>query len=71
MEQLEKILCEVLRINKASDELTMNDVSAWDSLTHMDLIVSIEEGLEIEFSMDDIMEMKDIKSIKTIVSNKL
>ena len=69
MEKLEKILCEVFRLksDELNDELTMDDIQAWDSLTHMDLITSIEEGLNIQLTMDDIMNMKDIATIRTIV----
>ena len=43
------------------------DVDEWDSLTHMDLITTLENELNIEFSMDEIMIMRDIKSVKDIV----
>ena len=73
MEKLNTILCDVFRLKKdeLKDELTMKDVKIWDSLTHMDLITSIEAGLNIQLTMDDIMSMKDIKTIKNIVQEKL
>ena len=66
MEKLNTILCDVFRLKKdeLKDELTMKDIKIWDSLTHMDLITSIEAGLNIQLTMDDIMSMKDIKTIK-------
>ncbi len=73
MEKLNTILCDVFRLKKdeLKDELTMKDIQKWDSLTHMDLVTSIEEGLNIQLTMDDIMSMKDIKTIKNIVQEKL
>ena len=73
MEKLNTILCDVFRLKKdeLKDELTMKDIKIWDSLTHMDLITSIEAGLNIQLTMDDIMSMKDIKTIKNIVQQKL
>lgn len=73
MEELNKILGEVFRLKEEEikDELTMDDVQVWDSLTHMDLVTSIEEGLNIQLTMDDIMDMRDIKTIRKIVSEKL
>ena len=52
MEKLNNILCEVFRLkgNELDDKLTMEDIESWDSLTHMDLITSIEEGLNIQNS---------------------
>lgn len=71
MEKLNTILCEVLRLSEEDivDTLTMSDVERWDSLTHMDLVTSIEQGLGIEFSMDDIISMKDVMTIRTIVES--
>lgn len=70
---MEVILSKVfgLKEEEIKDELTMQDIERWDSLTHMDLITSLETGLDIRFSMDEIMAMTDVKSIKTIVSQKV
>jgi acyl carrier protein len=69
MNQLNEILCQVFRLkqDQLSDELTMEDIDRWDSLTHMDLITSIEEGLGVELTMDEIMAMTDIQTIRNIV----
>ena len=73
MEKLNNILCEVFRLkgNELDDKLTMEDIESWDSLTHMDLITSIEEGLNIQLTMDDIMNMKDVKTIKSVVGKSV
>ncbi len=73
MEKLEIILSKVFRLkpDQIHDSLTMQDVDRWDSLTHMDLVTSIEEGLGIELTMGDIMSMTDVKTIKFIVEQKL
>ena len=49
MNKLDEILCEVFRMKfkELSDNLTMEDINNWDSLKHMELVVSIEEGIEI------------------------
>ncbi|MCD4756695.1 MAG: acyl carrier protein [Arcobacteraceae bacterium] len=72
MEKLEEILCEVFKLKKEelNDSLTMADVDHWDSLTHMDLVTSLEDGLNIELTMDDIMNMKDVATIKSIILEK-
>jgi acyl carrier protein len=72
MKKLDRIMSEVfrMRVEELKDELTMKDVENWDSLKHMDLILSIEKGLDVRFSMDDILKMKDIKTIRKIVKEK-
>jgi len=68
-EKLKNILLDVLGLkeDELDDSLRMEDVKKWDSLTHMDLISTIEEKLSIQLNMDEIMSMKDIKTIKVIV----
>ena len=73
MKKLEQILCDTLRLKKKKlhDGLSMEKVDNWDSLKHMDLISSMEDQLKIKFNMDEILIMKDIKTIKRIISKKL
>jgi len=73
MKKLNQIISGVLRMKEEElkDGLTMQDLESWDSLKHMDLITSIEKDFDIQFSMDEILIMTDIKTIKKIVNEKL
>jgi len=70
MEKINQILVEVLNVSEAEalENLGMDDVSDWDSLTHMNLIVAIEDELNIEISGDDIAEMISFDAIRTTVA---
>ena len=72
MIELYTLISEVMRIptEEISDSFSMNDSDAWDSLKHMELIVSIENKFNVDLSADDIVEMIDIKSIKKILNKK-
>ena len=73
MQELNRILNKILKIDirELNENLSMQDCEIWDSLKHMELIISIEENLNIELSMDDVMNMTDIGTIKKIVNEKL
>ena len=73
MQELNRILNKVLKIDirELNENLSMQDCEIWDSLKHMELIISIEENLNIELSMDDVMNMTNIGTIKKIVNEKL
>ena len=70
MEKINQILVEVLNVSEseALENLGMDDVSDCDSLTHMNLIVAIEDELNIEISGDDIAEMISFDAIRTTVA---
>lgn len=71
MDSLMKLICEVFKIKEIDENLNMNNIDSWDSLTHMDLITSLEEKYNIVFTMDEIMEMRSVKKIKEIVKKKV
>jgi len=70
MEKINKVLIEVLKVSEDQvvENLGMEDVNDWDSLTHMNLIVAIENDFEIELSGDDIAEMINFNAIREIVT---
>lgn len=69
---VENILSEVLQIPawKITEGLAMNDVDAWDSLKHMELIVSLEQRFGIELTFDDIVAMQSVGEIKRVLREK-
>jgi len=69
MDKLNKILADSFEISETEvlKDLGMDDISSWDSLTHMSLIVAIEDEFEIELTGDDIADMTTCDAIRTIV----
>lgn len=73
MEKVRKIIAETFKIKESeiTPQTNMKDIDSWDSLTHMELIVSLEDELGIEFTADEIMEMTDVEKIEKIVGEKV
>jgi acyl carrier protein len=69
MEKLNQVLADNfgLSINEVTQNLTMKDVSNWDSISHMNLIVNIEEIFKIELTGDDIADMTSFDQIRSVV----
>ena len=65
MSALNKMLVETLAIDPSEllDSLAMKDVSKWDSLTHIELIVGLEKLFGIELTQDDVVEMTSVGAI--------
>ena len=66
------LLSEVLQMpaSDITDDLTMKDVDAWDSLKHMELIVALEQGFEVQLSFDEIVAMQSVSAIKRVLRER-
>jgi len=66
--RLKSIFADVFdREVSLSDETTAADVSGWDSLTHITLIGAIEDEFDIKFSMKDIVQLKNVGAIVSLI----
>jgi acyl carrier protein len=70
--KVENLLSEVLQIpvSEITDDLTMKSVESWDSLKHMELIVSLEQSFEIQLSFDEIVAMQSVSEIKRVLRER-
>jgi acyl carrier protein len=48
---------------RLSVETTSEDLPAWDSVAHIQLVYEIEEAFDVQFEADDIMKMNAIRFI--------
>lgn len=71
-EKVEGLLAEVLQIpaTKITDDLTMQESDAWDSLKHMELIVALEEAFDVQLTFDEIVSMRSVREIKRVLGEK-
>ena len=71
-ERLVAVLSSVFGLRKEQivPELTKDMVSKWDSLTQMDLIVSIEQEFSMTLEIEDILKMSSVAGIIEVIKNK-
>ena len=69
--KLEKILKEVFKIEKINLEGSIEDISEWDSFTHIQLLNAIEKEFKIKVEFNDAMVMTSIPIIKKKIMNYL
>ena len=67
-----KIFSRILkiRVDELHDDISFEDAEHWDSLSHMDLITSLEQEFGFELSMDEVMMMTTVAAVKTVVHDK-
>jgi acyl carrier protein len=71
--KVETLLAEVLQVpvSTITDDLEMQNTDVWDSLKHMELVVSLEERFGIQLSFEDIVTMRSVGEIKRVLADKV
>jgi acyl carrier protein len=71
-EKLQGVFCEVFDIDsiQIKPELTAADVDEWDSLSHIRLMVAIEEEFGISFTSTEISSFKNVGELVTAIEKK-
>jgi acyl carrier protein len=66
---LREILAELLQLDEGeiTRELTRDQVSSWDSLTHLRLITALEEEFHFRFSMKEIQSVNSVGHLEEIL----
>ncbi len=57
-------------VEQVGDDLAMKDVDAWDSLVHMQLVLSLEQNFDIQLTFDEIVAMQSVREIKRVLSDR-
>ena len=50
-----------------NDNTTANDIEAWDSLEHINLIVAVEKEFNMKFNMGEVISMKNVGEMVDII----
>lgn len=53
-----------------TESTTAADIDAWDSLTHIDLIVQVEKEFKIKLSTGEVRGLKDVGDFMTLIAGK-
>jgi len=67
--ELHAILAEAFSVDPADlgDETSPERLSGWDSLTHLNMTVAVEEHFGVSFTTDDIMQMQNVGAIRRVL----
>ena len=71
-DEIKEVMADVFGIDKKiiEDFSSPETILNWDSLRHMNLILSLEKKFNIQFSPDEMMELLNFKLIYTIIKEK-
>lgn len=71
-DKLKNIMCNVFRTGKENitEDLEQKNVTFWDSLRHLNLIVELEDQFQISIEPEDLTEMNSYKGIMKVLNRK-
>lgn len=75
--ELQDRLCQLFRQVFDEDdiqlapEMTADDIDAWDSLSHVNLIVAIEAEFDIRFSQKELLTFKNVGDLQENIRSKI
>lgn len=68
-----RVICQKV-FNNANLEISENtsasDISNWDSLNHVVLIMEIEKFFDVKFALGELQELKNIGALIKLIENK-
>jgi acyl carrier protein len=53
-----------------SDRMTSADISGWDSLGHINLMFAIESAFGIQFTGNELADMKNVGELRALIQRK-
>ena len=54
-----------------SPETTSNDIEGWDSMSHVTMLLAVEDHFNIEFKPFEIANLNNVGALVTLVEKKL
>ena len=67
------IMSDVFELNllEFEGDIKQEDIENWDSLSHLTLVVELEEFFSVSFEPEDISEMNSLAKIQEILQIKI
>ncbi len=71
--QVNKIISRIMGVSSSevTEETSPDNLPQWDSLKHIHLILAIEEEFGVQFTDQEIVSIKGVKSIVLLLTKKL
>lgn len=72
-EKLKKLLSQILRVpqNEITSNSSPDNISSWDSLQHMNIMLALEQSFGVSFTDEEIVESLSYEIILETLNEKL
>jgi acyl carrier protein len=76
-EQVLRVVTDIMREYFDDDDLTLkmettaDDIPAWDSMNHVNIIIGLEQRLKIRFMTSEIEGLRNVGELVHVIERKL
>lgn len=70
-ERILNVLKQTFGLDQVDTTISQQTCAKWDSMNHLNLIISIESEFDISLEPEEIAELKSYNSIKSLLEAKL
>ena len=63
MKEKVKDILEMLLNQKVNEDISMENCDAWDSMKHIEIIMTLEDALDVSFNVEDIPHLTSMVKI--------
>jgi acyl carrier protein len=73
MDELKAAIASALNVpvDQVTDDSSGQTVPQWDSIGHINLVLALEKHFNTSFTVDEIMAMRDVATIRKVLEGKL
>jgi acyl carrier protein len=72
MDELKTAIASALHVpaDQVAEDSSGQTIPQWDSVGHMNLVLALEERFNTSFTVEEIMAMRDVATIRRILEGK-
>ncbi len=72
MDKLKQVIADALQVpvESVADDSSPGTLPQWDSLAHLNLIMSLEQEFHVKFTIKEIVELQDVPTIRRFLQDK-
>ena len=72
MDELKQVIAETLQVpvETVADDSSPATLPQWDSLAHLNLVMALEQKFGVSFTLDEIIQLQDVPTIRQFLQNK-
>ncbi|MCF6312310.1 MAG: phosphopantetheine-binding protein [Verrucomicrobiales bacterium] len=71
-QSLNQLIADALGLpcEKISDDSSPDTLSEWDSITHLNLVMAVEEAYEVQLTPEDALDLNSVKLFRLYLEEK-